>query len=334
MRRRWAALAAAAAVVATAPASGQDGGAAIPDGDWQGVFVYSAALDFDAGVAGDTSGTGRLTMTVTGGQVTGGTFAFSASTTITIEGGGGTAQLVSEGGTITGPAGAPLATPGDLQMTGEFSTNGITVPVAVTIPATELSGLVLAVDAAGCDRVSGDMSQELTETFEEFDVAVPRLEFRWSAVRAGADDATLDALGTELGELDKLVAAAARGDLDPAALGDVLGRADEIAGDLPATGGCDAGTFSTPLSGGVADLLAQLVDPPGEATGGQLWAAVNAGVRTGVLRPGSPLASQVADALAARLDAGADAIEAYSIHLAARAVGDDDLAARALEAAG
>jgi hypothetical protein len=242
----------------------------------------------------------------------------------------------SDGGSISGPAGAPLVSIGDLRLSGTITLTegGITVPIDTTVPGQDAGALVLAIDAVGCNTVSGDMSQEASEQLEQAGVGVPRLLFRWSASRAGADPAVTDALGTAVDAADKLVIAAARGDIDPAALGDLLADAEAIAADLPSSGSCPTATFSTPLAGAVSDLLDALTAEPGRATAGQLWAAVNAAIRTGVLRPGSPQADAVSTALAARLDGAEGSIEAYSVHLAARAIGDDALAARALDVAG
>jgi hypothetical protein len=325
-------LAGAGVLVAAAlPAAGQ-GEAAFPDGDWQGVMVYSATLAIDtASVAG--TGDGSFSLTAAGGDITAGTFGFTATSEVAFEGGSGTATVSADRGTIAGPAGAPLLSPGALRITGTVSVQGITVPIDTVVPEADTSSLVLSIDAVGCDRVSGDMSQEITEQFEGLGVGVPQLLFRWSAIRAGADGAVTDALSGIVDAGDKLVVAALRGDLDPAALSDLLGEAEELAADLPSSGSCSAEVFSTPASGAVADLLAALVAEPGRASAGQLWGAINAGVRAGVLHEGSPLALQVAEALAARLEAATGAGEAYLVHLSARLLGADALAAEALDVA-
>lgn len=265
----------------------QDPAAArLVDGEWSGALDYagSAAAGGGSAVAG---GTGTLTIAVAGGRAQG-TFSFLGSGS-SVTPGGGSAQLTfGADGALSGDADAPVLEPTSVNLTGEASVQGITVPFDFSGPTDPVP---LHITAASCNQVSGTYAQEAQTAVNAQGIAATFTGF-FTVVRSKvAPPGTADTLNAILNELDTALATGqTSGGILHDALLETLAKAEDFAASLPGNTKCGLpGTdaFQLAISAKVAAVLEQILPLSGIFTTAELVELMYAGVQAGAIGSGA-----------------------------------------------
>jgi hypothetical protein len=348
---KLAALVGVSLIMATT-ASATGGPSGFSDGEWKGGMVWDASVQFpDAYGSGDS--TGKFTMQLTGGVPTG-TFDYLVPSA-TGETTDATAELkVQASGVVGGTADEVSLIASSAAVTGTVIVEGFSdpFPVDFALGAGELEPLPLDVVSISCSTASGvftTFATELGAVVTGAGGALSVQQAKWWATRVGNAGATTEDQYLAINELvadgEALANAIDDGTFDATALEAVLRRAEEFSRGIARNKECEIetpGHFSTVIAVVVADILDRMANHEDAFDVYQFTTAIIAGVQSGAIGdsagPGSQaLTDKIGNVLASKFAAAAAAGNAgdlSAIHVAALLIGNEQLAADALNELG
>lgn len=334
----------------SAGSSAAPGPKGFTDGAWTGQFVWIASVQYpDATGKADAGGSFEVAFS---GGVPDGTFDFLA------DGSGKTtdasAQLfLSVGGTIGGNAELPYLVGTGAVVLGTAQAEGIPdpIPFEFSLSADELDPFELDIRQAGCSYVSGDFAAQIAQTdavVTSTGGSFSATTAKWSAFRSGSAGATseeqLTLLHQLVGDGIALGLEIDTGSVDTTALQSLIDRANHFASGIDRNTACGIGNdehFSTAIAGVMAELLSKMIAKSELFTAEEFQSAIVAGIAAGVLgssagSEGQQLTTELSDVLLVKLTdaiATADQAAMFAVALAAAAIGDSQLAQKAIDEA-
>lgn len=329
-----------AAIAVPALGVGQADDKAFSDGHWSGTVHYRTKLTGE-GIDANSLASGGFDVTWAAGSPTGNFFADgSADSTIDADTTG--SFQVSYAGQFAGTPVAPTVQGAGLTIFGQVTTQGLTVPIDLTLGPGELGTLSLDIRSASCVSVSGDFASAIAAANDILggSATLTAQLAMWSAIRTGDGDSLTEVQNSTLNDLltaaDEFELAAAAGTFDSAKLFDLLHQAEQFTYSLERNEDCgraSPGSYNTVLSGMIVRIVEAMIGNAGVFDAFDWQAAVLAAVAAGVLGTGSgasgtALGAQLTPILQGVLDVAktdANAADMFAIALAAKAMGATDL---------
>jgi hypothetical protein len=312
-----------------------------PDGGYTGTIVYTGEISMP-GVFAFGGINGPLLLEVNGGSVVDGSFQLAGSAASTVTGGGANGTI-DVSGIIDGNAVQPVMRGQSASFSGTASAEGFVIPFSISFGAGDMQPAPMAIESATCSQVVGDFTQQFEAALSAQGFAT-NLYGRFVAIRQGDADPGAEALLSDLvTAADELVKAAATGNVDAAALIEVVERAEDFSVGLKKNADCgivgNPGAFNTALTGLIRDLLETVITNPDAFTTGDLVLLLSIGVRVGAVGQGAvdqatsdKITGNFKDIFSDRIDAAiaaGDEAELKLLVLAASMFGWNDLVNKA-----
>ncbi len=329
-----------AAIAVPSVGAGQADDLAFSDGHWSGTVHYRTKLTAE-GIDANSLASGGFDVTWAAGVPEGNFFADgSADSTIDSDTTG--SFQISYAGQFAGTPVVPTVQGAGLTIFGQVTTQGLTVPVDLTLGPGELGSFNIDIRSATCIAVSGDFASAIAAANDILggSATLTAQLAMWSAIRTGDGASLTEVQNSTLNDLltaaDEFELAAAAGTFDSAKLLDLLHQAEQFTYSLERNADCgraSPGSYNTVLSGMIIRIVDAMIGNAGAFDASDWQAAVLAAVAAGTLGTGSgpsgaALAAKVTPILQGVLDvaiADANAADMFAIALAAKAMGAEAL---------
>ncbi len=348
MKRFWVLTTMAVIAAANSPASATsrqagfvDGG--FSDGTWIGAISYSTDISLPGSSATGGLSSGSFVVTWSGGSPEG-TFEGSGSTDIEFDDGASGSIETVVVGEISGSPTAPEIAFTSFVSTGSITTDGITIPIDLTLGPGETPNTPLDVTFSTCGHVSGNLDS--AEAIAQGNAAQAGGTFAaqnasWSATKVdyaseGAPDGRVEDLGLLMLEGHNMADEIEAGNFPGPGFSDVLQRAQNFAASSSWNDACGQGdgSYGTIITDVMSRILTAMAANPLTFTADEWSQAINAGIASGSLGPGSgadgtQLRSDLIAALEIQIDiADGNPADVFDLHKAFVALGADEQADR------
>ncbi len=271
-------------------------GVGLGEGAWRGSLSYNALVVFDDDIPASYYGRGTFLATVSGGSVEG-SFIFNQLTVVRPPDLAPAVASADVFGNMTGGALAPELVYDEILVTS--TSLGITAELTFTAAELGSPSITMVPTAGGCGSVSGVWNQEFASGLGAQGEFIAGRQGTWVAHRNGGSDAPDADYEAAMADIEASAATLIEdlrdgGPWSADIVGDILGRAEQLAANGFVRSNCDSGEDDTAFRNRayavVAQMLSEAALSDGVLADGILELMV-AGYRSGVFASDPELAN-------------------------------------------